>query len=76
MAEPRFLIQIVEADTGAVVTLPGGGRLERELIAACTQAIVAQRVGVFRTEAHVRQAITDGITQTIRELKRETVAVA
>lgn len=75
MGEPVFLLQIVDRQ-GSVVRLPGGGVLERDLIDACTRAIVARGVGVLRTEAHVRQAITDGITDTIRALKRETAAVA
>jgi hypothetical protein len=67
-----FWLQIVDR-SGVVVQLPGGGPLERDLIRSCTEAIVKRGVGVFRTEAHVKQAIAQGITEAIRELKRETV---
>lgn len=75
MADPLFLLQIVDAKTGAVVQLPGGGRMERDLIEACTAAVVTRGVGIFRTEAHVRAAIVAGITEAITDLKRETVRV-
>lgn len=75
MGEPLFLLQIVDRQ-GAVVRLPGGGRLERDLVDACTRVIVSKGVGVFRTEAHVREAIREGMTEAIRALKRETAAVA
>lgn len=74
MGDPLFLLQIVDQQ-GRVVRLPGGGALERDLIAACTESIVARGVGFGRSEAHVRQAIRDGMTEAIRALKRETVAV-
>ena len=71
----RFLLQIVEVDAPhSVVRLPGGGLLERDLITACTDAIVAKGVGFGKTEAQVRQAIAEGITDTIRALKRDTRA--
>lgn len=73
---PRFLIQIVDGETGQVVVLPGGGRVERDLIVACTDAAVARGVGFLRTEAHVRWAIDGGITDAVRALKREMVRVA
>lgn len=67
-----YHLQIVNAKTGDLVRLPGGTALERDLIAVCTQAIVTKGVGLFRTEAHVRQAITDGITEALLALKAET----
>lgn len=77
MSAPLFLLQIVEAASPhTVVRLPGGGTLERDLVEACTAAILAKGVGVFRTEAHVRSAIATGIAEAIRALKRETVRVA
>lgn len=72
---PRFLLQIVDPD-GGTVRLPGGGRLELDLVEACTASIVRRGVGVFRTEAHVRQAIAAGIAEAIAGLKRDTVQVA
>lgn len=49
--------------------------MERDLIEACTAAVVTRGVGIFRTEAHVRAAIVAGITEAITDLKRETVRV-
>lgn len=73
---PKFLLQIVDAQRRHVVTLPAGGDLERDLIQACTDAIVAKGVGVFRTEAQVRTAIDAGITEALRDLKMQTIYVA
>lgn len=76
MSNPLFLLQIVEASAPhVVVRLPAGGRLERDLVEACTRAIVSKGVGFFRTEAHVRQAIAEGITEAIRALKQDTTQV-
>lgn len=70
-----FWLQIVDVN-GKVVTLPdAGGKLERDLIAACTNAIVSKGVGVFKTEAQVRKAIEDGITETFTDLKLKTEQV-
>lgn len=69
-----FLLQIVKPD-GSVVQLPGGGKLERDLVAACTDAIVSKGVGVFKTEAHVKAAIAAGMAEAIRDLKWETISV-
>lgn len=68
---PMFWLQIVDR-SGVVVTLPGGGKLERDLIAECTRAIVAKGVGVFRTQAQVAAAIEAGITDVMRSIKQET----
>lgn len=69
---PIFFLQIAYPD-GRVVQLPAGGALERDLIDVCTRAIVKRGVGVFKTEAQVTQAIRDGITEAILDLKRESV---
>ena len=39
MSEPRFLLQIVETETGAVVQMPAGGPLELDLVRALAQAL-------------------------------------
>ena len=73
MGQPLFLLRIVDVnDPETVVTLPAGGSLERELITVCTEAVVKRGVGLFRTEARVKQAIADGLTEAIRTLKRQT----
>jgi hypothetical protein len=56
---PSFLLQIVHADSKTVVTLPGGGALERDLIAVCTEAILAERTGL---ERELVEACTAAIT--------------
>lgn len=69
----RFLLQIVDAtEPYAVVRLPAGGALERDLVQTCVEAIVAKGVGFGKTEAHVRRAIDEGMTDAIRALKRES----
>ena len=71
---PLFLLQIVRPD-GTKVRLPGGGELEKNLIEYCTKAICRRPVGIFRTQAQVRQAIVDGLTEALNDLKRETIKV-
>lgn len=69
-----FWLQVVDQN-GVVAKskFDMGGRIERDLIQACTDAIVKKGVGLFKTEAQVKQAIRDGITEAIRELKYEAV---
>ena len=67
-----MLLQIIH-DDGRVLTLKAGGKLEADLVATCTAAVVAKGVGVFRTEAHVKQAIASGLKEAIQALKNETV---
>lgn len=67
-SQPPFYIQISDAD-GRIITTRTGGKHERDLIESFVEAIVANKVGVFRTEAHVKQAIRDGITKAISDLK-------
>lgn len=72
---PVYRLQIADLN-GNVVVIPAGGRLERDFIHACTDAIVAQGVGLLKTEAQVRLAIERGITTVIRDLKWETTTNA
>lgn len=74
MGEPVYKLQLVYPD-GAALTFEAGSRFERSLIEACSDAIVAQGVGVFRTEAQVRRAIKTGIDLVLFNLKRETVSL-
>ena len=68
-----YLLQIVEVrPPHAVVRIPAGGPLERDLVQICTDAIVAKGVGLFRTEAQVRKAIQSGMTEAISTLKRDS----
>lgn len=72
---PLFLLQISDRN-GVVVRFAAGGHVERDFIAICTAAIVKRGVGFLKTEAVVKQAIEDGITQAIRDLKMETIVLA
>lgn len=68
-----FLLQIVDANPPhAVARIPYGGAIEKDLVKVLTDAIVAKRVGFFRTEAHVKAAIESGITDAIAAMKNET----
>lgn len=60
--QPRFLLQIVDTE-GRVVQLPGGGLLERDLIAACTAAILQHRGQIADTliEAAVDAIVAKGV---------------
>lgn len=71
----RFWLQVVDRE-GVVVKTPFGAPMERDLIRACTEAIVAKGVGVLKTEAQVKRAIEAGITETVRSLKHDTIQVA
>lgn len=66
----KFRIAIVREDAEPVLLYPGSLG-ERDLVDAVTKQIVGKGVGFFRTEARVRQAITDGIAEVIHELKSE-----
>lgn len=77
MSRPVFLLQIVDALHGAIVTrFPGGDRLERDFVEACTRKIVAKGVGLMRSQAHVEADIRAGIDEAITELKLDTVPLA
>ena len=68
-----YLLQIVDArEPHAVVRIPAGGPLERDLVQVCTDAIVSKGVGFFKTEGQVRRAIEAGMTEAILALKRES----
>ena len=72
MAPPIFKLAIVWADGHTPAIFPGGGPLERDLITACTEAIVKRGVGLFKTEAAVKRAILEGMTEVIVDLKNDT----
>ena len=71
MGDPVFLLQVVDAETGDVAKFRAGGPLEAKLLTDCADAIVARGVGLFRTEAHVRQDILDGMRDVLSVLKKE-----
>jgi hypothetical protein len=69
---PLFLLQIVDAETGVVARLPGGGALEADLVDLIVREVVRRGVGWFRSTAHVEQDIKDGTTAAIYSLKDHT----
>lgn len=68
--ESAYRLCVVKANGDPVFFHPGS-QGERDLIEAATEAIVAKGVGVFRTEVQVRQAIRDGLIETLKALKSE-----
>ena len=70
---PIFLLQLVDARTGRVVTFPGGGPIERDLLTDATDRIVSKGVGIFRTEAQVRRAVEAGLREAFYEFKKESI---
>lgn len=80
MSDPLFYLQIVDRKDH-VVRLPGGGRLEANLVELCVSAILplvkenvieicveetkAYGVGWFKSEAKVEQAIRAGLNTVL-----------
>jgi len=65
-----FLVKIVRADGYDVILRPGGSG-ERDLIDDIVDRIMSKGVGFFRTEAHVKNDITEAVTEVLHELKSE-----
>lgn len=66
----EFLMQIVDRTTGEVVRFEAGGRIETDLKADILARVSQQPTGVFRTEASVRQVVSDAVDAAFRALKR------
>lgn len=71
MGDPIFMLQIVDR-RGRVVVMPGGGPLERDLIEACVRKVSERKVGLFKTQSQVEQAVREAVEAAIYELKFET----
>ncbi len=67
----RFILSIVDTVTGAQAKLRPGGSAEKNLVEQAVNAIVKKGVGVFKTEAQVRKAIQEGLTEAIRSAKSD-----
>lgn len=61
----------IHRNDGQAVTLKPGSHGERELCTAIIEAAVAKGVGLFRTEAHVRQALHEAIHDVLHAVKAE-----
>ena len=68
----RLHLQIIKPATGEVVNFPAGEKAEADLIAICTEEIVALGVGLFRTEAHVKADIAAGLIAAFSTFKART----
>lgn len=75
MSQPLFLLQIVRNDENATVArIPGGGKLEADLVDIFVSNIMSRGVG-FKSSSHVEQDIRAGITDAIYSMKAQTVNV-
>ncbi len=72
--QPIFFLQIVDRQ-GQVARLTAGGKLEADLIQLLSDRILSSGYGLFKTEAHAKQALRRGITEAILSLKKQTVMV-
>ena len=64
-------LQIVD-ESGVVVTMPGGGPLEAELVEHCVAVISRQPIGFFTRRATVQAAIRGGLRRALQEIKDQT----
>ena len=71
MAIPLFHLQIVSTRDGVVANVPGGGRLESNLIDLFTHYILAKGVS-WKSRKHVEADIRDGIHDAIYAMKEQT----
>ena len=65
----RFVLQILDKQTGTVVQYDPGSPVETEMIHNIADAAVRRGVGVFRGSGHVRQDIVDAIGEVLLNLK-------
>ena len=68
----NYLLTIIRTDQDPVYLIPGGTG-ERELITAIVDATLAKGVGVLRTKAHVKTALTQAILEVVHSLKSEVL---
>lgn len=67
----KYLVSIVGVDDSVIVRMRPGGTRERDLVTAVTEAAVAKGVGLFRTEAAVREAIRAAFDDVLMSLKAD-----
>lgn len=67
----QFLLQIIERNSGKIVTLEPGGPVEVELVAELAKRLQEKRVGIFTTRAQVAKVVEDTLKDMIYELKRK-----
>jgi tRNA G26 N,N-dimethylase Trm1 len=66
MAEPVFLLQIVDRD-GQVVRLAAGGKLELDLVETIVSPAIAHAIGELWSGPEARQRFLDAISERLAE---------
>lgn len=67
----RYLLQIVDRQSGNVVQFEPGLQAEKDFVADCVKRVVELGVGLLKTEAHVEQDVRTGIELAILDLKAQ-----
>lgn len=65
-----YLIQIVDRDSGRIISDEPGGPLEAELVSELSRRLLEQPVGIFTTRAKVVEAVVASLRDVIHNLKR------
>lgn len=69
MALSRYLLQIIDRESGLAIQLEPGMSAEIEFVEECIQRISAKGVGLGCTTAHVLLDVEAGIQEAIYSLK-------
>jgi len=69
---PTLLMQIIWPD-GTVARFPAGGAFEKELVADISARLAAKKLGVFTTQAQVRDRVREAMFESFAELKERTL---
>lgn len=69
MALSRFLLQIIDRQSGDVIQLEPGLSAETNFVDECVETISKRGVGLGYSTAHVEQDIRAGIEEVILDLK-------
>lgn len=67
----RYLMQIVDRDTGDVVQFEPGTAIERDFVSDIVRKTSAKGVGLGRTTSHVVGDVRAAIEEAIFELKAQ-----
>ena len=70
MSISRFRVVIMKED-GTFAVLHPGGKGERDMTQAITEQVIEKGVGFFKTEAQVKLAVEEAISEVLHELKSE-----
>ncbi len=67
----RFVLSITDTATGSQAQLRPGGTSERQIINEVVNAVIAKGVGLFKTEAHVAQAVREALIEVLTAVKSD-----